>query len=437
MKNIHIWFTKNTKLVGLLLLLLVAASTPFLFLDSDRSISEAVRSVATTSIQNLTAITEGPAEGTDDITDTEQRAEAGAEATEKSTIPDSGQRRIATFAGGCFWCTEAYLQETFGVTAAISGFAGGAAETATYKQVVKGSTSHREAVQVTYDPARVTYEELLDVYWSHIDPTDDGGQFADRGTHYTTAIYYHNEAERVAAEASKVALQASGLFTKPIVTRILPYSTFFPAEEYHQDYYKKASAHYERYKKASGRAGFIEDNWAKEAALQFLETKEGGTSESTSSPTASPSAYVPRDWSAAEIATAVAKLPADVYRIVAKDGTEPAFKNKYWDNKEAGIYVDVVTGEPLFSSTHQFDSGTGWPSFYQPINDNNITLKQDRKLFITRTEVRSASGHLGHVFDDGPEDKGGKRYCLNSLALKFVPKSDMATEGYGEYLYLF
>lgn len=185
---------------------------------------------------------------------------------------DSGQREVITLAGGCFWCTEAYLQETPGVVSAISGYAGGEADTATYKQVSKGGTGHREAVQVTFDPIRITAKEVLAVYWSHINPTDAGGQFADRGQHYTTAIYYHSSTQKSVAEASKQALSQSGLFSSPIVTVILPYTTFFAAEEYHQDYYKKASEHYERYKKGSGRAGYVEDNWAKAAALEFLES---------------------------------------------------------------------------------------------------------------------------------------------------------------------
>ncbi len=188
-------------------------------------------------------------------------------------ITDSGQRAVITLAGGCFWCTEAYLQETPGVVSAVSGYAGGEASTATYKQVVKGTTGHREAVQVTYDPARITLQEVLAVYWSHINPTDAGGQFADRGSHYTTAIYFHNESQRTIASASKQALTDSGLFSAPIVTPIVPFTTFFEAEEYHQDYYKKSSEHYERYKKGSGRAGYVEENWAKAAALEFIESQ--------------------------------------------------------------------------------------------------------------------------------------------------------------------
>jgi peptide methionine sulfoxide reductase msrA/msrB len=324
------------------------------------------------------------------------------------------------------------------VVDAVSGYAGGSESTATYKQVSTGKTEHREAVQVTYDPTRISTEAVLDIYWGHIDPTDTGGQFADRGFQYTPAIYYHTEDQRTVAQASKKALSESGLFTKPIAPLIIPYFTFFPAEEYHQDYYKKSSDHYERYKKASGRSGFIEENWAKEAALQFLAEEEAGASEeSTQPPNPATTLYQERTWSSEEIAAGLKTLSPEAYKVVAQEGTEAPYKNAYHDNKEAGIYVDVVTGRPLFSSTHKFDSGTGWPSFYQPINDADIIYKTDTSLFGERTEVRSESGHLGHVFDDGPSEHGGKRYCINSLSLKFIPKADMAKRGYAAWLDLF
>ena len=261
---------------------------------------------------------------------------------------------------------------------------------------------------------------------------------ADRGFQYTTAIYYHTEDQRTIAQASKKSLNESGLFDKPVAPLIIPYTTFFPAEEYHQDYYKKSSEHYERYKKASGRSGFIEENWAKEAALQFLAGEDVGMSEeSTSAPKPAATLYQERTWSSEEIAAGLKKLSPEAYKVVAQEGTEAPYQNAYWDNHEEGIYVDLVTGRPLFSSTHKFDSGTGWPSFYKPLDDANIIYKTDTSFFGERTEVRSESGHLGHVFDDGPEDKGGKRYCMNSAALRFISKTDMEKMGYEAYLYLF
>lgn len=339
-------------------------------------------------------------------------------------------QEVITLAGGCFWCTEAYLQETPGVIDAVSGYAGGDAQTANYKAVSGGTTSHKEAVQVTFDPSRVSLEEILSVFWSHIDPTDDKGQFADRGQHYTTAIFYHTDAQREVAEASKQALEQSGLFDAPIATLIVPLTTFFRAEEYHQDFYKKSSEHYERYKEASGRAEFIEENWAKEAALMFLDANTQTSEEASSG-------YQDRAWSQTEIDTAIQNLPQDIQRILVEEGTEPPFRNAYWDHKEEGIYVDVVTRQPLFSSTHKYDSHTGWPSFYATLSEASLVLKVDLKLGYPRTEVRSQSGHLGHLFDDGPEEHGGKRYCINSRVLQFVPKAEMEVNGYGNWLYLF
>jgi peptide methionine sulfoxide reductase msrA/msrB len=351
------------------------------------------------------------------------RTQAPVEPVEQSGV-DSGQREVITLAGGCFWCTEAFFQEAEGVIDAVSGYAGGEASNASYKEVSKGTTAHREAVQVTYDPARISTQAILDIYWGHIDPTDTDGQFADRGFQYTTAIYYHTDEQRLVAEASKKALGESGLFEKPIATLILPYTTFFAAEEYHQDYYKKSAEHYEQYKKGSGRAGFIEENWAKTAALEFLAQEES----------MAPKVYEPRTFTAAEIEAGLKTLSPEAYKVVAQEGTEPAYKNAYFDNKEAGIYVDVITGRPLFSSKHKYDSKTGWPSFYQPLPDANLELKSDTLLIYERVEVRSESGHLGHVFDDGPVEHGGKRYCINSLALRFIPLADMERLGYGKYI---
>lgn len=338
-----------------------------------------------------------------------------------------GAYEIITLAGGCFWCTEAYFQEAKGVISAVSGYAGGDAETASYLTVAKGTTKHREAVQVTYNPSVISTEQILDIYWSHIDPTNTEGQFADKGFQYTTAIFYQDDEQKEIALDSKKRLEESGLFTKKIATQILPFSTFFKAEEYHQDYYKKAASHYERYKKASGRAGFVEENWAKDAAIKFLESAESGSEKSVRR----------YDYTKEEIAEMVKKLDPLSYEVVVKGGTERPFKNAYWDNKVEGIYVDVVTGRPIFSSTHKYDSGTGWPSFWRAISDDALTFHEDKSLWTTRTEMRSDAGHVGHVFDDGPSDKGGKRFCANSAALRFVPKTEMVKEGYGEYMALF
>lgn len=347
---------------------------------------------------------------------------------EKSIMGTEGYETI-TLAGGCFWCTEAYFQEHLGVIDAVSGYAGGSEQDASYLKVSKGTTAHREAVQVTYDSKVVSTEEILDIYWSHIDPTNTEGQFADKGFQYTTAIFYHDDAQKEIVLDSKKRLEQSGLFKKPIATEVLSFANFFKAEEYHQDYYKKSSDHYERYKKGSGRAGFVEETWAKDAAIKFLETEQ-----TTSMKKSIKTDY---NYTDEEIAEMLKNLDPLAYHVVAESGTESPFNNKYWDNKAEGIYVDIVTKKPLFSSTHKYDSGTGWPSFWRTIDDDSVTLHEDNSLSTTRTEVRSDAGHVGHVFNDGPVEEGGRRFCTNSASLLFVPKEDMKVQGYEKYLYLF
>jgi peptide methionine sulfoxide reductase msrA/msrB len=347
---------------------------------------------------------------------------------EKNTMSASSYQ-VITLAGGCFWCTEAYFQEHPGVIDAVSGYAGGTEQDASYLKVSKGTTAHREAVQITYDPKLVSTEEILDIYWSHIDPTDTEGQFADKGFHYTTAVYYHNDNQKEAILDSKKRLEQSKLFSKPIATEILSFVNFFKAEEYHQDYYKKASDHYERYKKGSGRAGFVEETWAKDAAIQFLQTEQAKPMNKETK-----GDY---EYTDEEIAEMLKNLDPLAYHVVAENGTESPFNNKYWDNKAEGIYVDIVTKKPLFSSTHKYDSGTGWPSFWRTIDDDSVTLHADNSLSTTRTEVRSDAGHIGHVFNDGPVAEGGRRFCTNSASLLFVPKEEMKDKGYEKYLYLF
>jgi peptide methionine sulfoxide reductase msrA/msrB len=319
-------------------------------------------------------------------------------------IPDTAA--TATLAGGCFWCVESAFDGVDGVYAAISGYTGGEMPDPTYEQVSAGRSGHLEAVRVFYDPGKISYERILDIFWRTIDPTDDGGQFADRGSQYRTSIFFHDEDQRAAAEKSKRELAALGKFDKPIVTPIVPAGAFYDAEEYHQDYHLKHPEQYKRYRNGSGRTPFLERMWGKQP--------------------------VPAKPSDEDLRSRLTPLQ---YRVTQEDGTERAFDNEFWDNKREGIYVDVVGGEPLFSSVDKYRSGTGWPSFTRPLVPSNVKERPDPATGGRYMEVRSAKSdsHLGHVFPDGPEPTG-LRYCINSASLRFIPKEELEAAGLAQYL---
>ena len=293
----------------------------------------------------------------------------------------------AIFAGGCFWCMEADFEKVDGIKEVISGYIGGTSKNPTYNDY--GKTGHIEAVQIFYYPSKISYVELLEIFWVNIDPLDKNGQFCDRGHEYSTAVFYMTTEQKKLASKSKTLLETSGILEKPVETPLIKAGEFFPAENYHQNYYKNSSIKYKYYRYRCGRDRRLKELWGK--------TKNRENDLTTTIIYQKP-----------DLQQLAEKLTPLEFDVTQNDATEPPFNNKYWNNKREGIYVDIVSGEPLFSSVDKYKSGTGWPSFTKPLAGANLIKKEDNNWFSVRTELRSklADSHLGHLFNDGPKPDG-------------------------------
>lgn len=321
--------------------------------------------------------------------------------------PVQGKLKDIYFAGGCFWGVEEYFSRIPGVSEVSVGYANGITSTPDYRQVCEGNTGHAETVHVRYDPERVSLRTLTEQFFKIIDPLSVNRQGNDIGSQYRTGIYFVDPEDKEVIAQVMQAVQAG--YRKTLAVELQPLTTYYRAEEYHQRYLKK------------NPGGYCHINF------DSLSELEDG-------PDACPLPLSPRTRyvkpSPAELQET---LSPESYSVTQLGGTEAPFSGEYWDNKKRGIYVDVVTGEPLFTSSDKFESGCGWPSFTRPIEAGALVEKEDRSHGMIRTEVKSRLGesHLGHVFDDGPKERGGLRYCINSAALRFIAYDDMDKAGYG------
>jgi len=334
--------------------------------------------------------------------------------------PDDGNLREIWLAGGCFWGIEAYVGKLNGVVYTNVGYGNGKTENPTYEQVCTGTTGYAETVYVQYDPKRVELSTLLTYYFKVVDPISLNQQGNDRGKQYRSGIYYRDVADKEIID--RVIAQEQLKYERKIVTEVLPMSSYYVAEEYHQKYLQKNPNGYCHIDLS------ILDNDPNANGGKL----EGGVSDQSTAKV--DNVMYPKP----SLVDIKKKLTAMQYHVTQESGTEVPFVNEYWDNHAVGLYVDIVTGEPLFSSRDKYDSGTGWPSYTQPIAPDAITTKVDNSFFAERVEVRSRYGdsHLGHVFNDGPKERGGLRYCMNSAALRFIPLDQMDELGYGAFVSL-
>ena len=363
---------------------------------------------------------------------------ASTTAVAVTSMPNQATKATLILAGGCFWCVEADLEKLLGITEVISGYAGGTTNNPTYETYHDGG--HREVVQVHYDASLLTPEQIWIYALKHMDPTDGLGSFYDRGIYYSPAIYYKNISEKLAIEDLIAEIDDKGPYGKPLSVAVEPESTFYAAEEYHQNYYKGtlSQVKYKYYRSGSGRDAFISKYWNGDTGPTLPWREVSAPSQVITPVAVNPGAATAPPWmnyQKPDQATLKATLDTSAYSVTQTGGTEHAGTSPLDKNYERGIYVDILSGEPLFSSRDKFDSGTGRPSFVAPISPDSVTEHVDKKLFSTRTEIRSAiaDNHLGHVFPDGPSVRGGLRYCMNGVALRFVPEAQMAATGYDSY----